>query len=173
MAPFISFSTIQIVANNYHILYLSARAIGQAGITKDYLTTIRQGEVNLPDGPMFLNPTSLVNAFHREVIEKKPEKFKIACLRDIVKLFPSNPLYAGYGNRVNVSRNLYIIVFMLNRGPHQMKQTVSCVSLIDTCSTSQQDVYAYRTVGIPISRIFTINSRGELRHELTQTFQTS
>ena len=104
---FISFSPvltlIQIVANNYHILYLSARAIGQAGITKDYLTTIRQGEVNLPDGPMFLNPTSLVNAFHREVIEKKPEKFKIACLRDIVKLFPSNPLYAGYGNRVNVS----------------------------------------------------------------------
>merc|ERR1719150_486181 len=126
----------KIVANNYHILYLSARAIGQAGITKDYLTTIRQGEVNLPDGPMFLNPTSLVNPFHREVIEKKPEKFKIACLRDIVKLFPSNPLYAGYGNRVN-------------------------------------DVYAYRTVGIPISRIFTINSKGELRHELTQTFQTS
>ena len=38
---------------------------------------------------------------------------------------------------------------------------------------SQKDVYAYRTVGIPISRIFTINSRGELRHELTQTFQTS
>ena len=110
MAPLISFSFfIQIVANNYHILYLSARAIGQAGITKDYLTTIRQGEVNLPDGPMFLNPTSLVNAFHREVIEKKPEKFKIACLRDIVKLFPSNPLYAGYGNRVNVSPSSYTL----------------------------------------------------------------
>ena len=101
-------SLLQITANNYHILYLSARAIGQAGITKDYLTTIRQGEVNLPDGPMFLNPTSLVNAFHREVIEKKPEKFKIACLRDIVKLFPSNPLYAGYGNRVNVSNIKYV-----------------------------------------------------------------
>ena len=36
-----------------------------------------------------------------------------------------------------------------------------------------QDVFAYRAVGIPISRIFTINSKGELRHELTQTFQTS
>merc|ERR1719361_1461285 len=105
----------KIVNNGYHIVYLSARAIGQASITKDYLASIKQGEVNLPDGPIFLNPTSLVNAFHREVIEKKPEKFKIACLRDIVKLFPSNPLYAGYGNRVN-------------------------------------DVYAYRTVGIPISR---------------------
>ncbi len=93
----------KIVANNYRIVYLSARAIGQASITKDYLATVKQGDVNLPDGPLFLNPTSLVNAFHREVIEKKPEKFKIACLRDIQKLFPANPLYAGYGNRVNVS----------------------------------------------------------------------
>ena len=39
-----------------------------------------------------------------EVIEKKPEEFKISCLRDIQMLFPShsNPFYAGYGNRVNV-----------------------------------------------------------------------
>ena len=63
---------------------------------------------------MFLNPTSLVNAFHREVIEKKPEKFKIACLRDIVKLFPSNPLYARYGNRVNVSKDILIILTTLD-----------------------------------------------------------
>ena len=62
------------------------------------------------DGPLLLNPTSLVNAFHREVIIKKPEEFKIACLRDIQKLFPDfdnedgNPFYAGYGNRVNVSK---------------------------------------------------------------------
>lgn len=119
-------------------MYLSARAIGQATITKDYLASIRQGNIDLPDGPMFLNPTSLVNAFHREVIERKPEKFKIACLRDIQKLFPENrnPFYAGYGNRIN-------------------------------------DVFAYRTVGIPISRIFTINTKGELRHELSQTFQAS
>lgn len=35
-----------------------------------------------------------------------------------------------------------------------------------------QDVWAYRAVGIPIERIFTINTKGELRHELTQTFQS-
>ena len=95
----------KIVNNGYHIVYLSARAIGQASITKDYLASIKQGEVNLPDGPIFLNPTSLVNAFHREVVEKKPEVFKIACLKDIKSLFPEskNPFYAGYGNRVNVS----------------------------------------------------------------------
>jgi len=130
----------KIVNNGYHIVYLSARAIGQASITKEYLASVKQGEVNLPDGPIFLNPTSLVNAFHREVIEKKPEAFKIACLRDIRSLFPEttnpNPFYAGYGNRVN-------------------------------------DVWAYQAVGIPMSRIFTINPRGELRHELTNAFQTS
>lgn len=43
--------------------------------------------------------------FFREVIEKKPEEFKIACLRDIQSLFPTNrnPFYAGFGNKVNVS----------------------------------------------------------------------
>ena len=62
-----------------------------------------------------MNPTSLVNAFHREVIIKKPEEFKIACLRDIQKLFPDfdnedgNPFYAGYGNRVNVSKAFHFI----------------------------------------------------------------
>lgn len=50
-----------------------------------------------------LNPTSLISAFHREVIERKPEQFKIACLSDIQALFPQNPFYAGYGNRINVS----------------------------------------------------------------------
>jgi phosphatidate phosphatase LPIN len=126
----------KIVNNGYHIAYLSARSIGHAAVTKDYLKSVNQGDMILPDGPLLLNPTSLVSALHREVIIKKPEEFKIACLRDIQKLFPENPFYCGYGNRTN-------------------------------------DVFAYRAVGIPISRIFTINSRGELRHELTQTFQTS
>jgi phosphatidate phosphatase LPIN len=35
------------------------------------------------------------------VIEKKPEEFKIACLKDIQTLFPSNPFYAGFGNKIN------------------------------------------------------------------------
>ncbi|XP_050342220.1 phosphatidate phosphatase LPIN3 isoform X1 [Nymphalis io] len=124
--------------NGYQLLYLSARAIGQARVTREYLRSIRQGELCLPDGPLLLNPTSLLRAFHREVIEKKPEEFKIQCLADIKALFPSgsNPFYAGYGNRVN-------------------------------------DVCAYQAVGIPIVRIFTINYKGELKHELTQTFQST
>lgn len=39
----------------------------------------------------------------REVIERKPQEFKIACLRDIGELFPGHkPFYAGFGNKINV-----------------------------------------------------------------------
>lgn len=126
----------KIYENGYRFIYLSARAIGQAGTTRDYLRSVRQGDVYLPDGPLFLSPTSLISAFHREVIEKKPEEFKISCLKDIQALFPSNPFYAGFGNRIN-------------------------------------DTWAYRAVGIHLSRIFTVNHKGELKLELIQTFQSS
>ena len=89
--------------NGYHIMYLTARAIGQASTTKDYLQSLKQGDVCLPDGPLFLNPDSLVNAFKREVIDRNPEEFKIRCLKDIQSLFEDkNPFFAGYGNRPNV-----------------------------------------------------------------------
>ena len=119
-------------------MYLSARAIGQSSITKDYLQSVKQGDIFLPDGPVFLNPDSLIHAFKREVIDRNPEEFKIRCLKDIQSLFCSsvNPFFAGYGNRPN-------------------------------------DAYAYRAVGIPVSRIFTINPTGKLKHELTQNFTSS
>lgn len=123
--------------NGFKFLYLSARAIGQAPITREYLRSVKQGNVCLPEGPLLLSPSSLVSALHREVIERRPEDFKIPCLKDIAALFPGrNPLYAGFGNRVN-------------------------------------DALSYHAVDIPYSRIFTINHRGELRHELTRAFQSS
>lgn len=98
----------KIEENGYKILYLSARAIGQSRATREYLKSIRQGDTKLPDGPLLLNPTSLISAFHREVIERKPEQFKIECLSDIKRLFgDKNPFYAGYGNRINVCFFLY------------------------------------------------------------------
>lgn len=103
----------KIEQNGYKLLYLSARAIGQSRATREYLRSIRQGNVKLPDGPLLLNPTSLISAFHREVIERKPEQFKIACLSDIQALFPDkNPFYAGYGNRINVRNFLLKLVFI-------------------------------------------------------------
>lgn len=91
----------KIFDNGYKFLYLSARAIGQSRITRDYLRSVKQDDICLPDGPLLLSPTSLLSAFHREVIEKKPEEFKIKCLDDVKKLFPSNPFFAGFGNKSN------------------------------------------------------------------------
>lgn len=124
----------KIEENGYKMLYLSARAIGQSKVrkqkdffatftfnmlsslyvqaTREYLRSIRQGDVKLPDGPLLLNPTSLISALHREVIEKKPEEFKIACLSDIQALFPENPFYAGYGNRINVGSVYSLFSFL-------------------------------------------------------------
>ncbi|NXO22601.1 LPIN3 phosphatase, partial [Cisticola juncidis] len=118
--------------NGYKFLYCSARAIGLAHITKNYLKWVNEQGCVLPMGPMLLSPSSLLSAFHREVIEKKPEVFKVTCLTDIQKLFATkSPFYAGFGNKPN-------------------------------------DVYTYKQVGLPESRIFTVNPKGELIQELTK-----
>eukprot|EP00917_Polyrhabdina_sp_WS-2016_P013017 GHVP01028656.1.p1 GENE.GHVP01028656.1~~GHVP01028656.1.p1 ORF type:complete len:568 (-),score=74.78 GHVP01028656.1:3986-5689(-) len=87
----------------YKIIYLSARAIGQADSTRDYLFRVTESETQnkLPDGPLILSPDRLFPSFHREVIERRPYVFKIDALRDIRHLFPTdvNPFYAGFGNR--------------------------------------------------------------------------
>ncbi|NXD63426.1 LPIN3 phosphatase, partial [Eolophus roseicapillus] len=123
--------------NGYKFLYCSARAIGMAHITKDYLKWVNEQGCALPKGPILLAPSSLFSAFHREVIEKKPEVFKIACLKDIQNLFATKlPFYAAFGNRAN-------------------------------------DVYAYKQVGLPESRIFTVNPKGELIQELTKNHKST
>ncbi|MBN3322609.1 LPIN2 phosphatase, partial [Atractosteus spatula] len=89
--------------NGYKFLYCSARAIGMADITKGYLQWVNDRGAVLPKGPVLLAPSSLFSALHREVIEKKPEVFKIACLTDIKNLFSpqKQPFYAAFGNRPN------------------------------------------------------------------------
>ncbi|XP_054237879.1 phosphatidate phosphatase LPIN2 isoform X2 [Indicator indicator] len=89
--------------NGYKFLYCSARAIGMADMTRGYLHWVNDKGTILPRGPLMLSPSSLFSALHREVIEKKPEKFKIECLNDIRNLFaPSKqPFYAAFGNRPN------------------------------------------------------------------------
>jgi len=65
---------------------------------------------------------------------RKPEMFKMACLRDIQRLFGplvKNPFYAGFGNRIT-------------------------------------DALSYRSVNVPSSRIFTIDSTGEVKMELLE-----
>ena len=93
-------------------MYLTARAVGQASVTKDYLKSVKQANMKLPDGPLFLNPDSLIYAFKREVIDRNPEEFKINCMKEIQSLFQDrNPFFAGYGNRPNV--RIYILPLLI------------------------------------------------------------
>ena len=81
-------------------MYLSARPIAWTSSTKEYLSSIKQDEVKLPDVPIFLNPTSMINAFISE-IQGRSREFKIDVLRKIKKLFPEQEtlFFAGFGNR--------------------------------------------------------------------------
>uniref|UniRef100_A0A3Q1BN43 phosphatidate phosphatase n=1 Tax=Amphiprion ocellaris TaxID=80972 RepID=A0A3Q1BN43_AMPOC len=87
--------------NGYKFLYCSARAIGMADMTRGYLHWVNERGTMLPVGPVLLSPSSLFSALHREVIEKKPEKFKVECLTDIKNLFYPNtqPFYAAFDLR--------------------------------------------------------------------------
>ncbi|XP_075877933.1 phosphatidate phosphatase LPIN2 isoform X3 [Nelusetta ayraudi] len=127
-----------VAENGYKFLYCSARAIGMADMTRGYLQWVNDGGTILPQGPLMLSPSSLFSAFHREVIEKKPEIFKIECLTDIKNLFQHNkqPFYAAFGNRTN-------------------------------------DAFAYKEVGVPLCRIFTVNPKGELIQEQTKGNKSS
>ncbi|ESK95125.1 nuclear elongation and deformation protein 1 [Moniliophthora roreri MCA 2997] len=123
-----------ICRNGYKILYLTSRAIGQADATRGYLKGIKQNDYQLPEGPVIMSPDRLIASLHREVIMRKPEVFKMACLRDIQRLFGEasrNTFYAGFGNRIT-------------------------------------DALSYRSVNVPSSRIFTIDTTGEVKCELLE-----
>ncbi|KAI8933650.1 hypothetical protein NX059_009373 [Plenodomus lindquistii] len=92
-----------IVNNGYNIFYLTSRSVGQADTTRAYLNGVVQDNYRLPKGPVIMSPDRTIAALRREIYLRKPEVFKMACLRDIMQLFdkPSHqsPFYAGFGNR--------------------------------------------------------------------------
>lgn len=120
-----------IVNNGYNIMYLTSRSVGQADTTRAYLYGVCQDGYRLPKGPVICSPDRTMAALRREIYLRKPEVFKMACLRDILNLFcgKENPFYAGFGNRLT-------------------------------------DALSYRSVNIPSTRIFTINSNAEVSLDL-------
>ncbi|TVY92976.1 Nuclear elongation and deformation protein [Lachnellula willkommii] len=92
----------EIVANGYNIMYLTSRSVGLADTTRAYMNGVDQESYRLPKGPTIMSPDRTIAALRRELYIRKPEVFKMACLRDIKSLFgPSRtPFYAGFGNRL-------------------------------------------------------------------------
>lgn len=92
----------EIVNNGYNIMYLTSRGVGQADTTRAYLNGVVQENYRLPKGPTIMSPDRTLSALRREIYLRKPEVFKMACLRDIKNLFGPGrtPFYAGFGNRL-------------------------------------------------------------------------
>lgn len=92
----------EIVNNGYNIMYLTSRSVGLADITRAYLNGVVQESYRLPKGPTLMSPDRTIAALRRELYIRKPEVFKMACLRDIKSLFgpTRTPFHAGFGNRL-------------------------------------------------------------------------
>ena len=90
------------IANNgYKMLYLTARTMYMQSSTKNSLNSINQNGFNMPMGPIMMNDSGYIDSIKTEIIDKVPQEFKIECLFNILKLFPSDvdPFYAGIGNK--------------------------------------------------------------------------
>ena len=87
--------------NGYQLMFLSSRAISHSKGTRKYLEKLTQDGETLTQGPVMLAPDPLSTALYREVVVRRPQEFKMRCLRTIRELFPAdwNPFYAGFGNR--------------------------------------------------------------------------
>jgi phosphatidate phosphatase LPIN len=106
---------------------LSARPIGEAQATRDYLERVDQEGDLLPKGALIMTPDAFFIAFQRE-ITKKPHEFKIPTLRGIWELFESErtPFVIGFGNKktdvlsysgINITNEQ---IFLFNRKHHVM-----------------------------------------------------
>lgn len=171
-----------IARNGYRIMYLTSRAIGQADTTRDYLNGITQNKYKLPDGPVIMSPDRLMASLHREVILRKPEVFKMACLRDIARLFGADPRKGAtnQSDKQRTGREQASANAPNEAGaPKAAESGPAPIAQANDKTNNQHptpfyagfgnritDALSYRSVNIPSSRIFTIDSNGEVKMEL-------
>lgn len=89
--------------NGYKIVYLTARAIFQSNATHDFLKDLKKDGINLPSGPIIMDPDGIFSSFKKGIIQKQQHLIKILSLLEIKSLFRKNNdeqnFYAGFGNK--------------------------------------------------------------------------
>lgn len=221
--------------NGYNIMYLTARSVGLADTTRSYLQGVEQEGYKLPQGPVILSPDRTIAALKREIVLKKPEVFKMACLNDIRTLYypeKTNPLehehhvlfdyedtneedgmksvsgrdigkeegkdYKNDGSvedgeeeeqeeegwrGSDISDDEFTDVNTNTKSDRDEEIKKQMKSAEDTLSNGADetktpfyagfgnritDAISYRSVGVPSSRIFTINPEGDVKMELLE-----
>lgn len=154
----------EIASNGYNFLYLTSRSVGQADTTRNYLDGVVQEGYRLPKGPVILSPDRTMAALRREVYLRKPEIFKMACLRDIMALFSG---HGGHHNGPTTSADPNNVLTPTTSGallgPSRGRSGSPFYAGFGNRLT---DALSYRSVNIPSTRIFTINSLSEISLDL-------
>jgi phosphatidate phosphatase LPIN len=150
-----------ISTNGYNIMYLTSRGVGQADTTRNYINNVVQdGGFKLPRGPTIMSPDRTIAALRREVYLRKPEVFKMACLRDIMALF------TGIGGSNNADKAGPTTSAESSNGLVGKSSGKGGSPFYAGFGNRLTDALSYRSVNIPSTRIFTINSNAEVSLDL-------
>lgn len=152
----------EIAANGYNFLYLTSRSVGQADTTRAYLNGVTQEGFRLPKGPVILSPDRTIAALRREVYLRKPELFKMACLRDIMSLFVGH----GGSNNTHEDQSAGLKPPPEMPGGYGSGRGKGGSPFYAGFGNRLTDALSYRSVNIPSTRIFTINSNSEVSLDL-------
>lgn len=177
--------------NGYNIIYVTARSVGQADSTRQYLKSINQEGIKLPEGPVILSPDRTMAALRREVILKKPEVFKMACLNDIRSLYLRSNADRHKG-MYHERNNSEVSIGSQDSGDNLNNEDEKSADLhhdfaynleeVESKTANDDDrtpfyagfgnritdAISYRSVKVPLHRIFTINPNGEVHMELLE-----
>lgn len=157
----------EISANGYNFLYLTSRSVGQADMTRAYLDGVLQDGYKLPKGPVILSPDRTIAALRREVYLRKPEIFKMACLRDIMALFTGQGGVDAPVTAESQEAGLRHITAIDNPEEAAASHGGKTISpFYAGFGNRLTDALSYRSVNIPSIRIFTINSNSEISLDL-------
>lgn len=74
--------------------------VGYHKATKKFIQSISQDKVEMPIGPVIVNPERTFSSLKTE-ISRKPHLFKIDCMLTLHTLFPKKfkPFHSGFGNK--------------------------------------------------------------------------
>jgi phosphatidate phosphatase LPIN len=148
-------------SNGYEFIYISARGLSFSSRTKKYLLSVCDNDVDpewcdhlgvrmegeqknslhLPLGPLLLSPSSIKDALHAEVVAKRPDVYKVVCVRDIMDLFED-----GEYGRLCGYVYVYYYIFFLNNW--------SGIGNRDT------DILSYLASHIPLGKILMMDPQG-------------
>ncbi|KAF4553381.1 putative nuclear elongation and deformation protein 1 [Elsinoe fawcettii] len=162
----------EIAANGYNFLYLTSRSVGQADTTRAYLAgVVQEGGYKLPKGPVIMSPDRTMAALRREVYLRKPEVFKMACLRDIMALFlnasGNRAMFVDPGSPPGEPSSPTQPTHQTARSGENPDTARKGIPFYAGFGNRLTDALSYRSVNIPSTRIFTINSSSEVSLDLS------